>query len=111
MDSYHDHNRQSPTRVPAGVLAALACALLVAGCSVKTESPVDAPRAQEALKTVLDGWKDGKDPSSFASASPAITVQDMDWIAGAKLVGYQVAGDGRKAESSLFVPVKLTLRT
>ncbi|HEY2155947.1 MAG TPA: hypothetical protein VGH33_09980 [Isosphaeraceae bacterium] len=92
-------------------VAALTVAL-VAGCSGSGGAgPVDAPRAREALKTALDGWKRGDVPASFATASPAMTVQDMDWQAGAKLVAYQVADDGKDFGLNLHVPVMLTLRT
>jgi hypothetical protein len=92
-------------------VAALTVAL-VAGCSGSGGAgPVDAPRAREALKAALDGWKRGDVPASFATASPAMTVQDMDWQAGAKLVDYQVADDGKDYGVNLHVPVTLTLRT
>jgi hypothetical protein len=92
-------------------IVALAAAL-AAGCSGSGGArPVDAPRAREALRTALDGWKRGDAPSSFATASPAMTVQDMDWQAGAKLIDYQVADDGKDYGVNLHVPVTLTLRT
>jgi hypothetical protein len=94
------------------LLAALAAALLLSGCSGSggAGGPVDAPKAREVLKIVLDGWKRGDTPATFAGASPAVTVQDMDWSSGAKLVDYQVAADGKEMGSSLYVPVALTLR-
>ncbi len=92
------------------LVAALAAALL-AGCSGSGGTgPVDAPKARETLAMVLDGWKRGDTPTSFASASPAVTVQDMDWSSGAKLVDYKVDADGKEMASSLYVPVTLTLR-
>ena len=85
------------------LIVALVAALL-AGCAGSGRTgPVDAPKAREALKTALDGWKRGDAPNSFAGATPAMTVQDMDWSSGVKLVEYKVA-------SSLYVPVTLTLR-
>lgn len=87
---------------------------LVAGCSGGSgpaAGPVDAPKAREALKTALDGWKRGAKPESFASASPAMTVQDMDWQAGAKLVAYEVKGDGQEFGPNLNIPVDLTIRS
>ncbi len=92
------------------LIVALAAALL-AGCAGSGGAgPVDAPKAREALKAALDGWKRGDAPSSFTGASPAMTVQDMDWSSGAKLVEYKVADDGKEMASSLYVPVTLTLR-
>jgi hypothetical protein len=89
------------------VLTALAT---VAGCSQRPAS-VDADRAREALKLTLDGWKKGDTPASLKDGSPSITAQDLDWMTGAKLVDYQVTGEGKKVESNLYIPVKLTLKT
>jgi hypothetical protein len=87
----------------------IALALLVAGCSVSGGArAVDAPKAREALRTALDGWKKGDAPASLA---PSLTVQDMEWLSGAKLVDYQLTGDGQDFGVNLHVPVTLTLRT
>ena len=90
----------------------LAVAATLTGCSGSSSigaGPVDAAQARKSLQTILDGWKRGDEPASFASASPAVTVQDMDWTAGAKLVDYKAA-DGKEVGTSLHVPVTLTLR-
>jgi hypothetical protein len=90
----------------------LAAAAMLAGCSAtERAAPVDASRARDALKTALDGWKKGDTPDVMKDSSPPITVQDFDWMAGARLVDYQVDGDGREADTNLYIPVKLTLRT
>ena len=101
--------RTSPLRA-----ALVALAGLLAGCSGGgggTAGPVDSAQAREALKTALDGWKKGVTPESFSTASPPMTVQDMDWMAGAKLVDYRLADDGKEFGVNLHVPVALTLRT
>jgi hypothetical protein len=91
---------------------ALAAVAMMLGCSTSQRAaPVDAERARDTLKIVLEGWKKGDLPSALKDAAPSITVQDMDWLAGARLVDYQLAGDGKKVEANLYVPVKLTLRT
>src|SRR5262249_30492549 len=84
---------------------------LASGCSFGPEraAPVDAPRAREALRTALESWKKGELPGALKSASPAITVQDMDWEAGQNLVDYEVVGDGKDDDANLPIPVKLTL--
>lgn len=103
-----DAHRPCPRRL----VALLAAALLFAGCSGSNRAaPVDPARAQEALKTALDGWKKGDSPTSLQTGSPSITVQDLDWMAGAKLLAYRVEGEGRAVEANLYVPVELTLRT
>ena len=45
------------------------------------------------------------------NSTPAITAQDLDWLGGAKLVNYEVTGDGKTIEANLFVPVTLTMKT
>ena len=93
------------------VVSCATAALLLSGCSHSPRAaPVDATRAHEALKTALDGWKKGDSPSALQDGS-SITVQDVDWLAGARLVDYQVDGESKAVEANLYVPVKLTLRT
>lgn len=91
--------------------AFMAAVTLLAGCSGSHNAPVDADRARDALKTTLDGWKKGDTPAALKDGSPSITVQDLDWMSGARLVDYQVDGEGKAVEANLYVPVKLTLRT
>ena len=96
-----------------GPLYILAAATpLLSGCSesATTASAVDAPRALEVLKTALDAWKKGQAIDGLKSGSPPIVAQDFDWMGGAKLVGYEVDGEGSKNDVNLRVPVKLTLK-
>ena len=80
------------------------------GCGSKSPvHPVDSSKAREALKTVLEGWKKGDSIESLKGAS-SITVQDLDWIGGAKLVSYELGGEGEARDSNLKVPVRLTLK-
>jgi hypothetical protein len=105
--------KESP-RIRGGVhaIAFVAMAAILAGCSgSQRAAAVDPARAREALTTALDGWKKGDTPTSLKDGSPAITVQDLDWLAGAKLLAYEVTGDGKAVEANLYVPVKLTLKT
>ncbi|WP_422928913.1 hypothetical protein [Singulisphaera sp. PoT] len=98
-----------PFRIPGGFVLV---ATLLVGCSGTPQGPpVDAGHARETLKASLDSWKNGDSPEALKSRQPPIMMQDLDWMAGAKLVDYELTSDGRKAESNLFVPVKLTLRT
>ena len=44
--------------------------LLLPGCGDPSRAhAVNEPTARDALKTALDGWKNGETPASFASAS------------------------------------------
>ena len=82
-----------------------------AGCSGSHGAgPVDVERAREALRTTLEGWKKGEPPTALNNSTPPITAQDLDWLRGAKLVGYAVDGEGKSVEANLFVPVTLTLK-
>jgi hypothetical protein len=45
------------------------------------------------------------------NSTPTITAQDLDWMGGAKLVNYEVTGEGKSIESNLFVPVTLSMKT
>jgi hypothetical protein len=91
------------------VLVAVA-ALPLAGCRGSSVAhAVDPPRAREALKTALETWKSGQDPRSLKSSSTPMTVQDLDWAGGAKLVDYQILDDGKALDANLSVRVKLVL--
>ena len=74
-------------------------------------APVDPSRARDALKTALESWKKGDAIDALKSGSPPIVAQDFDWMAGHRLVGYEVTGDGKDDDANLRIPVDLTLRT
>ncbi len=91
-------------------LLALA-ALAAAGCAESIgPTPLDEGKARDALKVTLDAWKDGSSTDSLKSGPQAIVAQDLDWQTGAKLVDFSIEGDGKKVDSNLRVPVKLTLK-
>jgi len=95
-------------RSACGALAVIV-ALSIAGCSAGVANPVDPDRARVALKTALDHWKSGGDPLSMPTSATPMTVQDLEWQSGAKLLDYEVLGDGEPADANLRVKVKLTL--
>lgn len=96
-----------------GPLLRLAICIGLSGCGASGyQAPVlDLPKARETLTSVLDGWKEGKTPDSLQKRSPPIIVQDIDWTSGAKLVKYELSGDGTEADGSLLTQVKLTLQS
>jgi hypothetical protein len=101
----------APGQSPRRVLSLFFLAALAAGCSSSQRAaPVDPDRAREALKTTLEGWKKGNAPAALKEGSPSIVAQDLDWLGGAKLVAFQVSGDGKPIEANLYVPVDLTLK-
>ena len=86
--------------------------LLFAGCSASSQAhAVDETRARDALKTALDQWKSGATIESLQSSSTPMTVQDFDWMAGAKLVDYQIVVNGKAYDANLRVQVKLSLES
>jgi hypothetical protein len=94
------------------VIACLAvlATLLLPGCADASRAhAVNEPTARDALKTALDGWKNGKTPASFASDSSPMIVQDLEWSSGAKLLDYQLVDDGKAYDANLRIQVKLSL--
>ena len=92
-------------------VALLFAALLFTGCGgTQYAADVEPERARDALKTTLDGWKKGDAPAALKDGSPSIVAQDLDWLAGAKLVDYTVADEGKPVAANLYVPVNLTLK-
>ncbi len=93
-------------RLPA-LFALMLTGLVLSGCSSGTPKyAVDGDRARSALKATLDSWKQGQPPTAQAG----VTVQDMDWEAGYRLVDYQVLDEGKVENANLRCPVALTLR-
>jgi hypothetical protein len=95
--------------VVAACLIVLAT-LLLPGCSNSSGAhAVDVPQARDALKIALDAWKKGETSQSLASSSTPMTVQDFEWDQGAKLIDYELVGDGRADGPNLRIQAKLTL--
>lgn len=93
------------------MLAFLASVLLSLGCSQgpSRATAVDPDRAREALSIALDSWKAGGRPADLKDASPPMTVQDLDWEQGARLVGFEVLGEGDADNANLRLPVRLQI--
>ena len=103
---------ESRTRRWATAAAFVAMILPMAGClGGASAHAVDPSRAREALKTALDGWKAGQTPQSFRDSSPPMTVQDLEWSGGGRLVDYQILDEGQARDANLRVHVKLILET
>jgi hypothetical protein len=84
--------------------------LFLSGCSGPGQAhAVNPSGAREALTTALEQWKKGEGPKSLESSATPMTVQDLDWAAGAKLIDYQLVDDGKAQDANLLVQVKLTL--
>jgi hypothetical protein len=85
----------------------ISLSMLTIGCSNPHQVKVDV--AENTLKSVMESWKSGQAPDSLQKATPPIVVQDMDWMAGAKLVDYQIIDGGKPVDSNLHAKVKLKL--
>jgi len=103
--------RWSGAMRPLLCLAAAAVLLPACSCAGGRAAPVDPSRAQNALTTALESWKKGEAIAALKSADPSIVAQDFDWMAGYKLLNYELAGDARDDDANLRIPVKLTLRS
>lgn len=89
----------------------LAMGLIWAGCTngPRHAAAVDPEQARTALLTALDAWKLGQTPASLTTASPTITVQDMDWERGCKLRSFEMLTAERHDDSNLRIPVRLVI--
>ena len=84
----------------------LPACLALAGCGGPTPVPeTDAAKGREALKTVLDKWKNG---GAVDELKPTV-VREPDWQAGCKLKNFEIAADDRRTGADLLVSVKLQL--
>ncbi|MGE3818231.1 MAG: hypothetical protein AB7I30_02240 [Isosphaeraceae bacterium] len=100
------------TTIRRSTATALLVLALAPGCSDQgAAGAVDPPVAREALRITLEAWKKGEPIDSLQAGSPSVVAQDLDWLAGLKLVSYEVEGEGKLNDVNLRVPVQLTLQT
>lgn len=94
----------------ACLFAVLLCAAFP-GCNsgARESAPVNASVARDTLERVMETWKQGQSADALQKQSPAIVVQDLDWTSGMKLMGYEIAGEGKESGANLIAQVKLTL--
>ena len=97
-------NQYGTLGVILACLGAMAIFLL-SGCAGSAAHAVDMTRARDALVTALDHWKGGDKPRLV----PSMTVQDFEWQSGAKLVAYELLGEGQARGANMSIKVKLTL--
>jgi hypothetical protein len=111
MASHSSESIIRENRTASGV-AVLGCCLLLAGCAPGTyqSAPVDAAVARKTLERVMESWKNGESIESLRKQSPAVVVQDFDWLYGIELLDYEVVDRGKEANANLIAHVKLTLK-
>jgi hypothetical protein len=85
--------------------------ILALGCkSGSQNAPVNAGKARETLRTALESWKKGDAATALQSAQTPIYIIDPEWQSGAKLVDFEIQGDGEEKDAHLFCKVKITVR-
>jgi hypothetical protein len=88
----------------------LLATLFLAGCSGSSQAHAVSPSlARESLKTALEQWKKGEGPRYLEASSTPMTIQGFGWMPGAKLVEYELVGDGKPQDAILSIQVKLAL--
>ena len=101
-------------RTASRTLLALALAsplLVAAGCGGSVAArPVDEDVARQALLEALEAWKGGEPHDALSKRPSPVRVADEDWLAGARLLSYQVEPGGEQIGTNLTCDVVLTLK-
>ena len=94
--------------LPALVAILVLALVLGSGCgqSARTSDPDEG---RKALQSMLDAWKTGAKPDSFAQQNPALHASDGDWKSGLVLQSYR-ADEGRLVGSDINYSVELELK-
>lgn len=74
---------------PAGVFAIILC-LGVFGCGGSLEAPADPLKGEEAVRTAFGSWKRGAVPATLQSQRPPIYLNEPEWIAGNRLLDFEI---------------------
>jgi hypothetical protein len=95
--------------LPALILVFVLAMVLGTGCgqSARTSDPDEG---RKALQTVLEAWKNGERPDTFAQQSPTIHASDGDWKSGLALQQYR-ADEASLVGTDLNYAVDLELKT
>lgn len=82
----------------------------VAGCGGISAAKVD--EAKGHVRKGLEAWKAGGKPDDLKTSSPAVEFNEQLWIAGEKLVNFELTGTARYVDAvqAVRVEAKLTLR-
>jgi hypothetical protein len=89
------------------------CVVLIAlvGCGWLTGSKLSEEKVEQSrhvLISVLDAWKTGQ-AHTLAAQTPPIRFQDDDYMAGWRLVDYQLVNPKQQIQSFRDVPVQVNL--
>lgn len=100
-------------RIRVFLVAAAAVGISLAALSCggpRRAGSVNPSQARDALHATLESWKSGEAADALQNRSK-ITVQDLDWMAGYKLLDYELIGSGTSQDTQLRCPVKLSLQS
>src|SRR5262249_37802098 len=93
--------------LPAAALGVV----LAAGCGrYAPPPPADPAAARQALRSALDAWQGGDTVEALARGKPPVHVADDDWQGGARLLNYEITGEGEMLGLNLCCPVALSLQ-
>lgn len=95
-------------------ISLLSMAICLAGCGGATKvnvakPTVDVATARNSLKQSLDAWKEGKQPADLATGASPVSVSDLQWAGGAKLLDYEIVNEGDPRGPALVAVVKLKM--
>ena len=94
------------------LLVLFAVVFTCVGCKSASEAHrVNAGTAKETLNEVLLSWQRGESPQDWRKRTPQVVVQDMDWLAGAKLIDFEFVDEPQAVDANLHCDVKLKLST
>lgn len=80
------------------------------GCRRPAARAADPARAREALQTALGAWQKGESADSLRQQSPSITMADVKWKEGHRLVRYEIADKDQVVGCDLECHVFLVLK-
>ena len=83
---------------------------LLAGCG-GAHAPADSTKGEDALRAAFESWKNGDSPETLQKAQPPIYLNEPEWIAGNRLLGYQIVEPLEPFGRQLRCAVKLSLQS
>lgn len=80
----------------------------LAGCS--GDHPVaDATKGEQAVRTAFESWQKGDSPDALQKARPPIYLNDPEWLAGNRLLEFEIVEPLTPFGRQLRCGVKLSL--
>ena len=87
-------------------------AVVLGGCGgVRPPEPTDPKKAVSALQGSLEKWKSGSAIEALQKETPVVYASDEDWIAGLKLVAFELRDVVDQGGASAHIPVRLHIQS